>query len=126
MPLTVEIAERKGALDNAQADDDAFDVAVEDAISDRPAKRAKGSAPEGKSKLPRHARDHKFGFGGGQGRRSKQNTKASTDDFGGGGGGDKGRRGRGGPSQGGRKGGKPSGGPKRLGKTRRMTAKSKS
>ncbi|THH18364.1 hypothetical protein EW146_g2601 [Bondarzewia mesenterica] len=33
---------RKGALDNAQADDDAFDVAVEDAISGRPAKRGKG------------------------------------------------------------------------------------
>lgn len=71
---------RKGALENAEADGadgDAFDIAVEDAIADRPAKHAKG--PGGK-KMARNARDQKFGFGG-QGRRSKQNTKASTDNF---------------------------------------------
>lgn len=71
---------RKGALENAEADGahgDAFDIAVEDAIADRPAKHAKG--PGGK-KMARNARDQKFGFGG-QGRRSKQNTKVSTDNF---------------------------------------------
>ncbi|KAI0043949.1 Ebp2-domain-containing protein [Auriscalpium vulgare] len=74
---------RKGALDNAQADDDAFDVAVEDAISDRPSKRARGgssSAGGGKRAIPRHAREKKFGFGG-AGKRGKQNTRDSTDDF---------------------------------------------
>ncbi|EGN94021.1 hypothetical protein SERLA73DRAFT_189171 [Serpula lacrymans var. lacrymans S7.3] len=107
---------RKGALDNAQADGDAFDVAVEDAITDRPAKRSKG--PGGKN-ISRQSRDQKFGFGG-KGRRSKQNTKASTDNFDAG---SAGRRGhgatRGGP------GGSRGGGNKRLGKSRRMTARSK-
>ena len=55
--------------------------AVEDAIADRPAKRSKGTNERGgKPKLPRTARDKKFGFGG-AGRRSKQNTKDSTDSF---------------------------------------------
>ena len=67
-------------LDKPQDDD--FDVAVEDAISERPSKRAKGgpSAGGGKGKLSRGARDKKFGFGG-AGRRSKQNSRSSTDDF---------------------------------------------
>jgi len=69
----------KGALHNAQADgDDAFDVAVEDAIGDRPAKRARGGKAGGA--LPRHVRDKKFGSGG-HGKRDKQNTRSSTDDF---------------------------------------------
>ena len=72
--------ERKGALDNAQADGEDFDIAVEDAISDRPSKRAKGSGDSNRPRVSRKARDGKFGFGG-AGRRSKQNTKASTDDF---------------------------------------------
>lgn len=51
------ITERKGALDNQEADGEAFDIAVEDAISDRPVvKRQKsqgssskrGSLPRGK------------------------------------------------------------------------------
>ena len=71
--------ERKGALDNAQMDDDAFDIAVEDAIADRPAKRGRGGS-RGGSGLPRHARDKKFGFGG-HGKRAKQNTRSSTDDL---------------------------------------------
>ncbi|KAI0059587.1 eukaryotic rRNA processing [Artomyces pyxidatus] len=119
---------RKGALDNAQADDgDAFDVAVEDAISERPAKRSR-DAPGGKRGIPRHARDQKFGFGG-QGKRGKQNTRDSTDDFGGGGrGGPRGRgRGgaRGGSSRGGRGGGS-RGRSQRPGKDRRVAAKSRS
>lgn len=70
--------ERKGALENAEADGEDFDVAVEDAIADRPAaKRAKG---ESGRKLPRSARDAKFGFGG-KGKRTKQNTRSSTDSF---------------------------------------------
>ena len=116
--------ERKGALDNAQEDDDGFDVAVEDAIADRPAKRARGGGPSGDKKrgLSRQARDKKFGFGG-PGRRSKQNTKGSTDDF-------EPRRGGGAPSRGGRggaRGGKSrGGGTKRLGKNRRMAARGRS
>ncbi|OAX35999.1 eukaryotic rRNA processing [Rhizopogon vinicolor AM-OR11-026] len=104
---------RKGALENAEADGDAFDIAVEDAIADRPSKRAKG--PGGK-KMARNTRDQKFGFGG-QGRRSKQNTKASTDNF------DSvpGKRGGHGPP----KGGRPAGGSKRPGKSKRVASRSR-
>ena len=112
-----DIKEHKGALQNAQADDDGFDVAVEDAIADRrPAKRARGGKAGAGGSLPRHARDKKFGFGG-HGKRDKQNTRSSTDDLDGparrgGGGGMRGRgRGRGGSS--------------RLGKSRRVAAKSR-
>ncbi|KAK0203015.1 eukaryotic rRNA processing protein EBP2-domain-containing protein [Desarmillaria ectypa] len=121
---------RKDVLDNPNADDDAFDVAVEDAISDRPAKRGRGG-------LSRQSRDKKFGFGGGD-RRSKQNTRESTDNFESGsrkgsfrGSGRGGRGGRsGGDGRGGRggRGGGSSGGrhsSKRLGKSRRVTARSK-
>ncbi|KAN0125325.1 Eukaryotic rRNA processing protein EBP2 domain containing protein [Lactarius tabidus] len=103
--LKVLKRKRKGALDNAQVDDDAFDIAVEDAIADRPAKRGRGGGRGGG--LPRHARDKKFGFGG-HGKREKQNTRSSTDDLDGsswrGGGRGRGRgqgrgRGRGGKSQ---------------------------
>ncbi|KAL4073324.1 eukaryotic rRNA processing [Scleroderma yunnanense] len=69
---------RKGALENAAADGEDFDVAVEEAIADRPA--AKHARGEGGKKMPRNARDAKFGFGG-KGRRSKQNTRSSTDSF---------------------------------------------
>ncbi|KAJ3880141.1 eukaryotic rRNA processing protein EBP2-domain-containing protein [Lentinula edodes] len=115
---------RKDILDNPDGNDDAFDVAVEDAISDRPAKRGRGG-PAGGSRLSRQGRDKKFGFGG-AGRRSKQNTSASTDDFdsrsrkGSGGGG---RGGRG--TRGGGRGGRGGGGSKRLGKSKRMDARSK-
>ncbi|THU90990.1 eukaryotic rRNA processing, partial [Dendrothele bispora CBS 962.96] len=84
---------RKDILENPDADDDAFDVAVEDAISDRPVKRGRGGA-----KISRQVRDKKYGFGG-AGRRSKQNTKDSTDNF------DFGsRKGAGGNARGGRGG----------------------
>ncbi|KAH9065310.1 eukaryotic rRNA processing [Lactarius vividus] len=91
---------RKGALENAQMDDDAFDIAVEDAITDRPAKRARGGGGGGRGgSLPRHARDKKFGFGG-HGKREKQNTRSSTDEFDGSSRRGAGRgRGRGGKSQ---------------------------
>ncbi|KAJ3557163.1 hypothetical protein NM688_g1622 [Phlebia brevispora] len=105
---------RKGALDGAQ-DDDGFDVAVEDAIADRPSKKARKDAAGGKKHLPRDARDKKYGFGG-AGRRSKQNTKSSTDDF------DSHKAGR--PSKGG-KGGKRTPA-KRPGKSRRVAARSRS
>jgi rRNA-processing protein EBP2 len=112
--LTFAIAERKDILDNSREKDDEFDVAVEDAISDRPAKR--GKASNGKS-IPRSVRDKKYGFGG-VGRRAKQNTKESTDDF------DPSKAGRGGkPGRGGFKGRHST---KRLGKSRRISAKSKS
>lgn len=107
-------------LDNAQGNkDDDFDVAVEDAISDRPSKRNKlsqGAANNKNARMPRHARDKKYGFGG-TGRRSKQNTKESTDSFGPGAG--RGKKGKGGA---GGKGGKKQ----RPGKSRRMAARSKS
>lgn len=107
----------KGSKNDEGGDD--FDVAVEDAISDRPSKRNKSSSSSSqnntKGRMPRQARDKKFGFGG-AGRRSKQNTKESTDDFSFGGG-----RGKKGSSGGGAKGGKN----KRPGKARRMTARSK-
>ncbi|KAH9989715.1 eukaryotic rRNA processing protein EBP2-domain-containing protein [Russula compacta] len=110
----------KGALHNAQAeagdDDDVFGVAVEDAITDRPTKRARGRGGKaGGGSLPRHVRDKKFGFGG-HGKRDKQNTRSSTDDLDG-----IARRGRGGGVRGrGRgQGGKGS----RLGKSRRAAAR---
>jgi rRNA-processing protein EBP2 len=107
----------KGSNANEGGDD--FDVAVEDAISDRPSKRNKSSSLSQKSRMPRHARDKKFGFGG-AGRRSKQNTKESTDNFSFGGRGKKGSGGGGGGGGGGRGGKK-----QRPGKARRMTAKNK-
>ncbi|KAF8867576.1 eukaryotic rRNA processing protein EBP2-domain-containing protein [Gymnopilus junonius] len=134
---------RKDVLDNPQANDDEFDIAIEDAISDRPAKRGKGA--NGKS-MPRSARDQKFGFGGST-RRSKQNTRESTDNFdatnagrgrGGGRGGRGGARGGRGGAQGGRggaqggrggaqggRGGKSRHSSKRLGKSKRTAAKGK-
>ncbi|KAI5123156.1 hypothetical protein M0805_000859 [Coniferiporia weirii] len=97
----------KDVLDDSQADGDAFDVAVENAISDRPSKRSKGDAP----KISRRGRDAKFGFGN-KGHRSKQNTRESTEKF------DSGsRRGGGAGGRGAR------GGAKRLGKGRRTAAR---
>ena len=107
--------ERKGTLDNAQMDDDAFDIAVEDAIADRPAKRGRGGGRGGG--LPRHARDKKFGFGG-HGKREKQNTRSSTDDLDG-----SSWRGAGrGRGQGRGRGGKSP----RLGKSRRAAGRNRS
>lgn len=108
-----------------------FDIAVEDAIADRPAKRTK-SGPGGSrdNKLPRTARDKKFGFGG-TGRRGKSNDKSSTDDFNphskkgsfrsGGGGKPGGASGGGGGGGGGKAGGRHSS--KRLGKSKRQARK---
>jgi hypothetical protein len=62
--VLIDLAERKGALDNAEADGEGFDIAVEDAIADRPAKRSKDGKSD-KSRMPRTARDQKFGFGSG-------------------------------------------------------------
>lgn len=100
--------ERKDVLKDPQTNEDAFDVAVEDAISDRPSKRSKDDRP----KISRKGRDSKFGFGG-KGRRSKQNTRESTEkfDFGS-------RKGAGG------KGGK-SNKTNRPGKSKRMASKNR-
>jgi len=108
-------SERKDVLDKPREDDEEFDVAVEDAISERPAKRGKG--PSGKS-IPRSVRDKKYGFGG-AGRHAKQNTRESTNNF------DPSKVGQ---SKKAGKGGGPKGRhkTKRLGKSRRMTARSKS
>ena len=95
-------------LDDSNGDD-GFDVAVEDAISDHPSKRAKNG-----SKISRKGRDAKFGFGG-KGRRSKQNTRESTEKFEFGGS----KKGAGGAK------GAKSQKPKRLGKSRRMASKNR-
>lgn len=95
--------ERKDILEGGGEE---FDIAVEDAIADdRPVKRSRDTS--GGKKMARDVRDKKFGFGG-QGRRSKQNTKESTDKF---------------DFRGGRRGG--GGGTKRVGKSRRMAGRSK-
>ncbi|KAJ7050878.1 eukaryotic rRNA processing protein EBP2-domain-containing protein, partial [Mycena amicta] len=121
-------------LDKPTAEDDGFDIAVEDAISDRPAKRGRGAGPNGRggdSKISRRGRDQKFGFGGGAGKRSKSNTRESTDDFGGsvgkrggrgafGRGGSTGRGGRGASAGRGGRGAFGGGrGARRLGKSKR-------
>jgi len=114
-------SERKDTLDGAKGVDGEFDIELDDALQDRPAKRHTGMSRDGKphSSLSRSKRDAKFGFGGKVGRRAKQNTKDSTDDMFGGGG-----RGRGKPGSGKtgvlRKFGKPAGGSKRPGKSKRM------
>jgi rRNA-processing protein EBP2 len=100
------------------------DVAVEDAIADRrPAKRARGGKVAGGSSLPRHVGDKKFGFGG-HGKREKQNTRSSTDDFDG-----SARRGSSGGARGSSRGrgrGGKGHGSTRLGKSRREAARSRS
>ncbi|KJA23240.1 hypothetical protein HYPSUDRAFT_66455 [Hypholoma sublateritium FD-334 SS-4] len=99
---------RKDVLDNPQATGggDDFDIQVEDAISDRPAKRGRASSGRG---IPRDARDKKYGFGGAT-RHSKSNTRESTDDFGPGAGRGRGRGGARGGGRGGRGGGGGRGG----------------
>lgn len=98
--LTGCFKERKDGVDFPDAhDDDAFDVAVEEAVEGRPSKKSKNGA-----KISRTKRDAKFGFGG-KGRRSKQNTRQSTEQF----------------NYGSRKGtGGKAGKAKRPGKSRRM------
>jgi rRNA-processing protein EBP2 len=147
--------ERGDMLDKPSVDDGEFDIAVEDALADRPAKRGRSAAGASSSRggrdsseggrgrggarggrgLSRSSRDQKFGFGG-AGKRAKSNTRESTDDFGGGKrgrggfggggrGGGRGGRGGGGGRGGTRGGGGGAGGSKRLGKGRRITARSK-
>ncbi|KAJ7364911.1 eukaryotic rRNA processing protein EBP2-domain-containing protein [Mycena albidolilacea] len=143
---------RGDMLDKPSVDDGEFDIAVEDALADRPAKRGRSAAgassrggrdsseggrgrggARGGRGLSRNSRDQKFGFGG-AGKRAKSNTRESTDDFGGGKrgrggfggrGGGRGGRGGGGGRGGARGGGGGAGGSKRLGKGRRITARSK-
>ncbi|KAF8722481.1 hypothetical protein AX14_009753 [Amanita brunnescens Koide BX004] len=104
--LKVLKRKRKDMLNKPEGGED-FDVAVEDAIADRPAKRAKG---QGGPKLGRTARDKKYGFGGSK-KHAKQNTRASTDNFS--------------PGAGKGKGGRKPGMGKRPGKSKRMAARSK-
>ncbi|KAF9234155.1 eukaryotic rRNA processing [Melanogaster broomeanus] len=107
----------KGALDNAEADGESLDIAVEDAVSNGPpAKRAKG---RGGNSMSRSTRDGKYGFGG-KGHRSKQNTKSSTDDFESG----PGRGGRAGRGRGVNKRG-GSAGSRRPGKSKRLASRSR-
>ncbi|CAO1635371.1 unnamed protein product [Parajaminaea phylloscopi] len=77
---------RGGGVDaNADNGDDDFDVRLENALGDgaqgskqRSAPRKAGKGPDGKAKMPRTARDDKYGFGGKK-RFSKSNTKDSTE-----------------------------------------------
>ncbi|KZT53951.1 eukaryotic rRNA processing [Calocera cornea HHB12733] len=116
---------RKGALngDSGGMAEEEFDVALEDALAERPAKRGRG----GKTSMNRDQRDSKFRLGAGGNKRSKQNTRESTDDFGGGGPGRGRGRGRGGArgGRGGRGGGGGRGGAQRPGKSRRANMRSK-
>ena len=104
-------------MDDKTGGDDAFDVAVEDALADdRPSKRSRTNA-NGKPKMSRKGRDAKFGFGG-KGRRDKQNTRASTEKFELGSVGRAGGKGRGGVKVGGKTA-------KRPGKSRRMAQRNR-
>jgi rRNA-processing protein EBP2 len=112
---------RRGMLggdSRATGGDEDFDIEVENALGERPNKRAnvKGA---GKPKMPRSQRDARFGFGG-KGKRSKQNTRESTNDFEFGGG----KNRRAGGKQGGGAGAKAR--PKqRPGKARRAAARTR-
>ncbi|KAG8969510.1 rRNA-processing protein and EBNA1-binding protein ebp2 [Tulasnella sp. 419] len=111
---------RKDAIGGATGGDEDFDVAVEEAIGERPAKRHMtngsrgGKAGGSKRGMPRNKRDAKFRAGGGGGRHSKSNTKDSTNDFEFAGGG-KFRSGKQKRGQGNK--------PKRLGKSRRAAGR---
>ncbi|PWY97359.1 Ebp2-domain-containing protein [Testicularia cyperi] len=67
-------------------DGDEFDVRLEEALADKPGRTAKKGAaaerdgPNKKSRMPRSARDAKYGFGGKK-RYAKSNTAESTNDF---------------------------------------------
>lgn len=102
-----------------------FDVALEDALaaSSAPKKQKMNESERpgrGRKGLTRKGRDSKFGFGGGAGRRSKQNNDREDGDGGFGGGRGGGSRGRGG--RGGARGGRGRGGAakQRPGKSRRQ------
>lgn len=89
------------------------DVAERVAETPRSVQSAMREEPRLNGQMPRHARDAKYSLGGG-GRRSKQNTKESSNDFAGWSGDSKGKGGRGGKSGGAQRGGK-----NRPGKSRR-------
>ena len=104
------------ATDNAEGNSgEDFDIAIENALTDKPSGR-----PQKRPKMSRESRNKKFGFGGGD-RRSKQNTRDSTDDFVRGGSSGRGRGGAKGGRGGGRGGkGKPA---QRPGKSKRMNSR---
>ncbi|GAA5845526.1 hypothetical protein JCM9279_003062 [Rhodotorula babjevae] len=113
---------RKG---DASFGGDDFDVALEDALASAgPAsKKRKTNESErpgrARAGISRAGRDKKFGFGGGAGRRSKENNMKEDDRSGGGRGG--GGKGRGGGQGGGSRGGGKAGmSRKRPGKSRRQ------
>jgi rRNA-processing protein EBP2 len=84
-----------------------------------------GSLAASVMQISRRGRDAKFGFGGGADRRSKSNTRESTEDdgFSGGGRGRGGARGGRGAARGGGRGGASRGGSKRPGRGKRMAGK---
>ena len=74
-----EMEERVGALKRKRDEalnDDEFDVQLDEALDTR-TQKGKGKA---KARMPRTARNERFGFGGKK-RYSKSNTADSTDDF---------------------------------------------
>ncbi|KDN36834.1 Ebp2-domain-containing protein [Tilletiaria anomala UBC 951] len=70
-------------------DNDGFDIQLEDTLGESTSakspkdRRKLGKGKDGRAKMPRTARDAKYGFGGKK-RYSKENTAASTNDFDGG------------------------------------------
>ncbi|CBQ69763.1 related to EBP2-required for pre-rRNA processing and ribosomal subunit assembly [Sporisorium reilianum SRZ2] len=85
--LTERIAGLKrkhGSIDDA-GDGDEFDVRLEEAIggptgSEGKKQKLAKRAPTNKAKMPRNARDAKYGFGGKK-KHAKSNTAESTNDF---------------------------------------------
>lgn len=79
---------KHGSIDDGTGADDEFDVRLEEAIADRPSAGKKHAPSTGKgargttnkAKIPRSARDAKYGFGGKK-KYSKSNTAESTNDF---------------------------------------------
>lgn len=83
--LNERIAGLKRKHGDVDDDEDQFDVRLEEAIGDqpksgKPQQQRKGREASGKAKMPRTARDAKYGFGGKK-KYSKSNTAESTNDF---------------------------------------------
>lgn len=82
--LNERIAGLKRKHGDVDDDEDQFDVRLEEAIGDKPKQaqqQRKGREASSKAKMPRTARDAKYGFGGKK-KYSKSNTAESTNDFG--------------------------------------------
>jgi rRNA-processing protein EBP2 len=77
--LLTYVAERKSGEAGPDADEDLFDIALEDSGKSDKA-RARGRSKDGKPNFKRQKRDQKFGFGGKK-RFSKSGDAASSADM---------------------------------------------